>query len=896
MMILPRMWKLVFVAPLAGLLAANAGAAEFFVAPDGDDASAGAQDRPFATLPRAREAARAVAGREPVTVFLRGGIHPLPQGLKLEAKDGGTREAPVTWRAWKAEKPVLVGGRTITNFVPHRGGILKADVGAQGFQGVHFRQLIFNGRRQQLARYPDFDAQNPYGGGWAYADGKLIPMYQDIQDEPQNLFTVKTNDLRTWSRPGDVEVFVFARYNWWNNICRIKSFDAATRQVTLAQNASYAIRPGDRYFFRNALEELDAPGEWYLDRQAATLYFWPPAPTAGGTVVAPTTRELVQFAPGTAHLTLRGLTLECCEGTAVTMNGTTNCVIAGCTIRNVGDFNGSGVAIKDGLRNGVQGCDIFETGSHGISLGGGEIKTLTPAGNFADNNYIHHIGVFYKHGVGVNVNGVGNRASHNLIHDGPRMGIQFHGNNLVFEYNEIRHMNLETEDTGAIYTGGRDWLGSRGSVIRYNFFHDMLGYGHDAKGVWHSPHFAWGVYLDDNSGGIDVIGNIVARCPRASIHLHNGRDNLIANNIFVDAGQQQMECSGWTKTHRYWENHLGSMVKGFESVANEPAWREMRNMKLHPTNAVLPDGKIMSGNQFSQNIIAWHEPGAKYTSFKSFPYGHNLCDSNLVWSYAGDVKTGVTAIGPETSENRITNGTFEGMQPGKMPGGWWWQSRPSNAVAAVVVTTDSVVRSFFSIGAASSSAAGGKTVRPAVGGFRVPAKPGQGYRLSMMLKATRPGARASIAGQSYISGVYYWAASSNVNVGLDWERREVAFQFPAPGQPGWNDRMSNVEVRVHFDDEAGALLIDDVVLKEAAALDPWAAWQSLGMDRNSMVADPLFEDAAKDDYRVKPGSPAFKLGFLQIPVDKIGPYQDELRATWPIVEAEGAREKPLVTK
>jgi len=66
----------------------------------------------------------------------------------------------------------------------------------------------------------------------------------------------------------------------------------------------------------------------------------------------------------------------------------------------------------------------------------------------------------------------------------------FGGNNLVIEYNHIRHANLETEDTGAVYTGGRDWISSRGTVIRYNYFHDILGYGR-RDGKWTSPHFAW---------------------------------------------------------------------------------------------------------------------------------------------------------------------------------------------------------------------------------------------------------------------------------------------------------------------------------------------------------------------------------------------------------------------
>ncbi len=39
------------------------------------------------------------------------------------------------------------------------------------------------------------------------------------------------------------------------------------------------------------------------------------------------------------------------------------------------------------------------------------------------------------------------------------------------------------------------------------------------------------------------------------------------------------------------------------------------------------------------------------------------------------------------------------------------------------------------------------------------------------------------------------------------------------------------------------------------------------------------------------GSPALALGFKPIPVAKIGPYKDELRASWPIQEAIGASEQ-----
>jgi hypothetical protein len=91
----------------------------------------------------------------------------------------------------------------------------------------------------------------------------------------------------------------------------------------------------------------------------------------------------------------------------------------------------------------------------------------------------------------------------------------------------------------------------------------------------------------------------------------------------------------------------------------------------------------------------------------------------------------------------------------------------------------------------------------------------------------------------------------------------------------------------------GTIWVDDVTLHEAIAMDPFAAWQALGMDTHSVVAEPRFVDAAKGDYRLQPDSPAITLGFKPIPVEKIGPYQDDLRASWPIVEAEGVREHPL---
>ncbi len=871
-------------------------AADFFVSPAGNDADAGTKSKPFATLERARDAVRQSKIQNPgskIEVLVRGGLYALPQTLKIGPDDSGAADAPVVWRAYKNEKPVVIGGKQVGGFTPWKGEILKADAGAQGVTNV-FRQLFFDGKRMHLARYPNFDPKNPYGGGWAYADGKPWPMYAERPGEDRRTLQYKPADARQWARPEEGEVFIFPRFNWWNNIVRIKTMDREKRTITLAGDCSYPIRTFDRYYVQGLLEELDAPGEWYLDRKEKTLYFWPPATLKGRTVYAPTLRTILELAPGTANVTFRGFTFECCDGTAITLKDTTNCVIAASVIRNVGDYNGSGVSISGGKDNGVAGCDIYETGSHGVSIGGGDRITLTPANNYADNNYIHHIGVFYKQGVGISMNGCGNRASHNLIHDGPRMGVMFGGNNLVIEYNHIRHMNLETEDTGAVYTGGRDWIGSRGSVIRYNYFHDMLGYGHDDKGVWHSPHFSWGVYLDDNTGGVDVIGNVVARCSRACIHLHNGRDNVIENNVFVEGRLYQFEYSGWIEKHRYWTTHLPTMIQGYESVANQPAWKNMRHMDLHPTKAVLPDGKIMTGNVFERNIVAYHEPDAKLLRMGNVPFDHNEYDNNLYWHYGQPLLTGQQKVRESTGPNLAPNAGFEEGEPGKAPAGWNWQVRPGESEAALDTNVKFAGRQSLRIeGRGTTKDSKGRELSPNFVSGDITGRTGQFYRLTARIRAAEPETKFVLMAQSYMDKVYFWAKDTAANAGTDWKEYEVVFKFPAPGDRDYKEQMKSFRIRLDVRQPAGTIWVDDVTLREATPMDEWESWQALGVDKHSLVADPLFVNATKDDYRLRKNSPAFKLGFKPIPVEKIGPYRDPLRASWPIKEAEGAREHPL---
>ena len=348
---------------------------------------------------------------------------------------------------------------------------------------------------------------------------------------------------------------------------------------------------GQRFYFLNVIEELDAPGEWYLDRASGALYFWPPEEPREGEVTVPLLDAPMIAFGGASHVTFRGIAFENARGGGVTVAGGSGVMIAGCAFRN---FGCTVLDVEGGEKNGVRSCDIHDVAAGGIILRGGDRKTLTPAGNYAENNHIHDYAVRLKtYHVAVEVTGVGNRVAHNLIHDAPHIGIflwtSTMGNDHLIEYNELHTLAKETGDVGAIYLCARDFT-MRGNIIRYNYVHDLLG-----PGLWGVQ----GVYLDDLTSGTTIYGNVFSRAGRGCL-VGGGRNNTVENNVFVEcspAMHLDARALGWAKS---W----------FEGQSR---WRElMEDMNYrnppysvrYPELLTLPDDEpaVPKYNRFIRNV------------------------------------------------------------------------------------------------------------------------------------------------------------------------------------------------------------------------------------------------------------------------------------------------------
>ena len=140
------------------LPASFAMAANFHVSPAGNDANSGTSDRPFATLQRAskRHGRRKLTprGRSPCTCAAEPTIFHGP--WSSSRKTPARWAAPIVWRAYGDEIPVISGGRRLeVDWKPHKNGIYKAAVPA----GFISDQLFVNGQRQPMARYPKLRSQ-----------------------------------------------------------------------------------------------------------------------------------------------------------------------------------------------------------------------------------------------------------------------------------------------------------------------------------------------------------------------------------------------------------------------------------------------------------------------------------------------------------------------------------------------------------------------------------------------------------------------------------------------------------------------------------------------------------------------------------------------------------------
>jgi hypothetical protein len=94
-------------------------------------------------------------------------------------------------------------------------------------------------------------------------------------------------------------------------------------------------RQGIIYYAFNLLEEIDQPGEWYLNRDTGILYFYPPGDPSEALIEIGMLAGPMLALDGVSHVRLEGMVFDLGRHDGLHVTDSQDCLIAGCTVQRM---------------------------------------------------------------------------------------------------------------------------------------------------------------------------------------------------------------------------------------------------------------------------------------------------------------------------------------------------------------------------------------------------------------------------------------------------------------------------------------------------------------------------------------------------------------------------------
>ena len=556
---------------------------KLFVATDGNDEMGnGSLDHPFATLEKARDTIREMKDSDAglpnggVTVYVRGGDYALSESFALGEQDSGTADKPIIYRNYQNEKVTLTGGAVIdpTKAEPipddiknriidtaARDKIVKIDLKAQGIPESNYAvpfeknadilvtpELFVNSQAMTIARWPNDD----FVRIGEVRDPGSNPREGDTSNKPF-VFKYADERIEKWQDSDDLWMFGQWYYDWYGEHIRIANMNKGANTITSACPSMYSVRSGQKYYYFNILEEVDAPGEYYLDKQNGILYFYPPEPLSADTSMSLSyLSEPVILMNKAAHVRVQGFEIDSSMGDGIVMRDAESVTVDRCTLSNLGKV---GIDITGGHNQTVQNSHIYNTGAGGVFIETGNRRTLEPGNTLVENCEIHRTDRLKNNKAPtIKLWGTGNIVRHNKLYDTKNMGVYLAGNENIFEYNELYDMIKETTDIGAIYAGRNPTM--LGNVIQYNYFHDI-------HATWPGEHESNAIFIDDGFCDVKIYGNIFYEAGDGDVfRIWGGFYHTFENNISV--ARPNNETPNMTNMATWRDGKWINWIKGIE--------------------------------------------------------------------------------------------------------------------------------------------------------------------------------------------------------------------------------------------------------------------------------------------------------------------------------------------
>lgn len=317
-----------------------AGTAQLYVAVHGNDNNAGTIAQPKATLQAALRQARELRRlhdasiKGGIHIILKGGVYHPDEPVFIRPEDAGTPESPLFIEAAPGEKPVLSGGIVVKGWKKATGNIAGlpaqakgklwvADAPISGDAVMDFRQLYVNGLKAIRARDRDADSMNRILS-W---DHKKEQCWIPIPTTPSLLTASEIGSTTAGKIAPGAAGLEMVIHQWWAiAVLRVKQVEVAGDSMCLSfyqpESRVQSEHPwpapwiskqtgNSAFYLTNAIQLLNSPGEWFLDKQQRKLFYWPLPGEDMSTaeVVAPRLENLLRI-EGTAENTVHDVHIK----------------------------------------------------------------------------------------------------------------------------------------------------------------------------------------------------------------------------------------------------------------------------------------------------------------------------------------------------------------------------------------------------------------------------------------------------------------------------------------------------------------------------------------------------------------------------------------------------------
>lgn len=553
---------------------------KIFVSTVGDDSGDGSEEEPLRTLEKAIDVANEMRedSDKLIEILLREGTYSVTNTIKIinSQKD----DSLLKISAYQDEKVTINAGVDIplsamniadsdfTNAIidkPNAGSVLQynlKDAQIEDFGEISLRghlisdekeaqaELSLNGEVQKLAGWPNGE----YTGLIKPIDSNEYGKRTKSGIANGCSFKVNYDRPSQWSKPEQAWLSGTIGPNYEFDYYPVSRFDSEEKRVYLSRGALEKYYTEPYYRFENVPEELDEPGEYYIDRQSGMLYFYPPKDAPKDSVLTITmstpTLDVSGKAPNSMfrienskNIVFENLIFKGGRGSAITGKNNSNIKFINCEINSFGE---NGIRFDASTDITISDCKIHDVGQDGILfVSCGNYQTLSPSNIVVSNNDIYNFARLersYKTGIDFGYRCVGATAANNHIHNGPHAGMIFYGVNNDIYGNEFDNLVTEFSDMDALYCNNSNYPWERGNKIHNNYFHDI---GKSSMNGRHQINVR-AIRTDNRGCGLNIYENLFYNIGDGGNGNGNngigaitaeGTRNRIFNNLFVDCNE-----------------------------------------------------------------------------------------------------------------------------------------------------------------------------------------------------------------------------------------------------------------------------------------------------------------------------------------------------------------------